>query len=581
MKGESGSMIDNITNSVPSSVIISQASKKKLGEILVEQKLLTQVELEAVLSIQRAEGGRLGDILVKQKLVSMEDLLAVLSVQFNVPVFDLRKKEIQVEALALISEEVARKNTIIPIEVAEDTLIVAMAFPDDVRLIRDISTRTGKRIQIVLAAPVEISNAIDLYYRAGKELEQNLEQLQVPKDIDSKPEIEISAQTPIAQSLDLIVQQAVKDRASDIHIEPQENRLRIRYRIDGMLHDIYSLPLSTHGPLMSRIKILAEMNIAEQRRSQDGQFSTKVGKKEIDIRAATMATAYGERAALRILDRTLTPLSLTEIGFLPEQMDRYLRVLKSTYGVVLVGGPTGSGKTTTLYASLNQFNRGTQNVITIEDPIEYKFTDINQTQINPKAGITFASGLRTILRHDPDVVLVGEIRDKDTATIATQAALTGRLVLATIHANDAISIVYRLVDLGIEPYLISPTLVAALAQRMVRRICPFCKIPAEITVDEEAVYTKELGEKPGKIFKGAGCNMCANTGFRGRVALFELLVMNENLRRLVLSGASADALKQQAMKDGMVTVQHDGMLKAKQGITTISEVIRGTFSAYF
>jgi len=332
---------------------------------------------------------------------------------------------------------------------------------------------------------------------------------------------------------------------------------------------------------MSRIKILAEMNIAEQRRSQDGQFSTRVGKKDIDIRVATMATAYGERAALRILDRTLTPLTLQEIGFLPDQLEQYTRILKSSYGVVLVGGPTGSGKTTTLYASLNQFDRNTQNIITIEDPIEYKFADINQTQINNKAGITFASGLRTILRHDPDIVLVGEIRDKETASIVTQAALTGRLVLATIHANDAISIVFRLIDLGIEPYLISPTLIAALSQRMVRRICPYCKVLSEVSPEEEAAYIKELREKPGKMYRGTGCNMCANTGYRGRVALFELLVMSEGIRRLILSGASADEIRKKALEEGMLTVQRDGMIKAKQGITTISEVLRGTFSVYW
>jgi type II secretory ATPase GspE/PulE/Tfp pilus assembly ATPase PilB-like protein len=574
-------MMRHIPNGIPSNIMIAEASKKKIGEILVEQKLITSEELDEVLAIQRKEGGRLGDIMVKQHLVSMEDMLAVLSVQFNVPLADLKKQQVRPDALALIPEEVARKNTIIPLELIEDTLIVAMAYPDDVRTMRDIGTITGKRIKIVLGSSAEIGAAIDLHYRAGKEIEYNLGQLISPAEIKQQTTFELSAQTPVAQSLDLIIQQAVKDRASDVHIEPQENRVRIRYRIDGILHDMYSLPLTTHGPLMSRIKILGEMNIAEQRRSQDGQFSTKVGTKEIDIRAATMATAYGERASLRILDRTLTPLSLEEIGFLPEHMEKYRRMLKSSYGVILVGGPTGSGKTTTLYASLNQFDTSTQNIITIEDPIEYKFVDINQTQINNKAGITFASGLRTILRHDPDVVLVGEVRDKDTASIVTQSALTGRLVLATIHANDAISIVFRLVDLGIEPYLISPTLIATLAQRMVRRVCPYCKTKAEVSPEEEAAYIKELGEKPGLMYKGSGCNMCANTGYRGRVALFELLPMSENLRRLVLSSASADQMKAAAVEEGMVTVQHDGMLKARQGITTVNEVLRNTFSAYW
>jgi general secretion pathway protein E len=321
------------------------------------------------------------------------------------------------------------------------------------------------------------------------------------------------------------------------------------------------------------------MNIAEQRRSQDGQFNISVGMKEIDIRSATMSTIYGERVALRILDRNLTPLTLEEIGFLPAQLEKYRKILASPFGVVLVGGPTGSGKTTTLYASLNQFNRETQNIITIEDPVEYRFAGVNQTQINPKAGITFASGLRTILRHDPDVVLVGEVRDRDTATIVTQAALTGRLVLATIHANDAVSMIFRLIDLGIEPYLISPTLIGVVSQRMVRRIRPYCKTSSEILSAEETAYMNVLKERPKTLYKGKGCNMCANTGYRGRVALMELLVMSESLRRMVLSGANNDEIRKEADKEGMVSMQYDGMLKVKQGITTISEVLRSTHSS--
>ncbi len=555
---------------------VNHASMKKVGEILVEQNLITRQDLLAALAHQQKEGGRLGDILVDRNLITRENLLAVLSSQFNVPITDLQKVHIQPQALALIPGEFARKSVIIPLEIIEDTLVVAMAFPDDVRTIRDIATRTGKRVQIAIASKVDINNAIDINYRSSQEIQSSLEKLGGTAETRESSSIQLTAETPIAQSLYLILQQAVRDRASDVHIEPQDDRVRVRFRIDGLLHDMYALPLTSHSALISRIKILSEMNIAEQRRSQDGQFSLQVGNKEIDIRSATMATANGERVAMRILDKTLVPLELGDIGFRPEQMEKYLKVLKSPYGVILVGGPTGSGKTTTLYASLTQFDRDAQNIITIEDPIEYRFQNINQTQINPKAGITFASGLRTILRHDPDVVLVGEIRDKDTASIATQAALTGRLVLATIHANDAISILFRLVDLGIEPYLLSPTLVAAVSQRMVRRICPYCKTREAVPAAEEAAYEKELGVKPGEMYKGKGCNMCANTGYRGRVALVELLVMSENLRRMVLSGANSDEFKTEAIKEGMITMQHDGMLKAKQGITTVNEVLRIT-----
>jgi general secretion pathway protein E len=548
-------------------------AKKRLGEILVDQGKITPEELTQALEFQKTHGGRLGEILINQSLIDMDTLLVILSAQFGIPVVDLKNHDVQSKALVLVPEDIARKSSLIPLEIVENTLIVAMAYPDDILAIRDTATR---KIQAVLASPKDINNAIDLYYRASSEIELTLNKLAMPAD--SKEEItqELTSETPIAQSLYLLLRQAVRDRASDVHIEPQENRVRIRYRIDGILHNMYSLPLSAHGALISRIKILAEMNIAEQRRSQDGQFSINVGLKEIDIRAATMATAHGERVALRILDKTITPVKLEDVGFRPDQLRIYQRLLKSSFGMILVGGPTGSGKTTTLYASLNQFDRDTQNIITIEDPVEFKFADINQTSINTKAGITFAGGLRTILRHDPDIVMVGEIRDKDTATIATQAALTGRLVLATIHANDAISILFRLIDLGVEPYLISPTLVATVAQRMIRRICPYCKIPDEILPVEAMAFEQEVGEKPGDLFKGKGCNMCANTGYRGRLTLMELLIMSETLKRMVITGASSVEVKKIALQEGMISMKRDGMFKAKEGLTTISEVLRST-----
>jgi general secretion pathway protein E len=507
------------------------------------------------------------------------DDLIILGKSLNIPVVELNEYKIEDAALHLVPESMARKATVIPLNVSGDTLYLAMAFPEDIQTIRDIATRSGKRVQTVIASATEINHAINLYYRFSEAIESSLGKLEKsasPKETN----IEISAQTPVAQTLELILAQAVRDRASDVHIEPQGKRLRVRFRIDGILHDMYSLPISAHGSLISRIKILAEMNIAEQRRSQDGQMNMSVGEKEVDIRVATMATTQGERAGLRILDKSLTPLALEELGFLPEQLERFCRALKSPFGTILVGGPTGSGKTTTLYAALNQFDRNEQNIITVEDPVEYKFEDINQTQINPKAGITFASGLRNILRHDPDIVLIGEIRDKDTAQIATQAALTGRLVLATIHANDAISTLFRLLDLGIEPYLISPTLVAAQAQRMVRRICPYCRKSAQPSADEEAAYQRELGGVPEKVYTGIGCNMCAKTGYYGRIALTEILIMTENLRRMLLSGASAEDIKAEALKEGIVTMHRDGMLKAKMGITSISEVIRATFTMF-
>jgi type II secretory ATPase GspE/PulE/Tfp pilus assembly ATPase PilB-like protein len=557
------------------------SSKKKLGELLVERQLITPTELTAALELKQREGGRLGEILLKHKFISNEDLLTVLGNQFNVPIVDLRKLEINPQTLALVPEEIARKYILIPLESDADTLKIAMAFPDDVITLRDIATRTGKRIMVSIGSLADINNAIDLNYRVEKEIQHSLEKLDLPSQSREEFEAELTAETPVAQSFYLILRQAVRDRASDVHIEPQKDCVRIRFRIDGILHDVYSLPLNVHNALISRIKILAEMNIAEQRRSQDGQFSVQIGTKEIDVRASTMATTKGERVALRILDKTLTPITLEDIGFRPEQLEQFRKILGSTFGVILVGGPTGSGKTTTLYAALNHFNRENQNIITIEDPVEYSFEHINQTQINNKAGITFASGLRTILRHDPDVVMVGEVRDKETASIVTQAALTGRLVLATIHANDASSVLFRLIDLGVEPYLISPTLVAAVSQRMVRRICPYCKSETELATAEAAAFYREMGVKAGKMLYGKGCKMCAGTGYRGRIALVEMMVMTENLRKLTLAGASSDHIKVQAVKDGMITMQKDGFYKAQQGITTVNEVLRSTLSGYF
>jgi len=552
--------------------------RKSLGEMLVEENLITSEQLESALELQRREGGKFSDILVNQGLVKPEDLAAVYSIQLNVPLIDLKRHAIQPGALRMVPEDMARKHTLIPLDVVGDSLVVAMADPEDIRTIEDIRAQVKMRLEVALAMPSDIKRAIDLNYRSSGELEKQVSQFVPPVEEETDVTPELIARTPIAQSLDLILTQAVRDRASDVHFEPQEDRLRVRYRIDGILHDMSSLPLHAHTALVSRVKILAEMNIAEQRRPQDGQFSIRVGDKDVDIRAATMETAYGERVTLRILDKSLALFTLPELGFLPDALRKYQAMLKSPFGMILVGGPTGSGKTTTLYASVSQLDRNECNIMTIEDPIEYHFIDINQTQVNLKAGITFADGLRAILRHDPDIVLVGEIRDKDTAMTAVQAALTGHLVLSSIHANDAIGVLFRLVDLGIEPYLISSTLVGIVVQRMVRRICTYCSVPSRPSVEEQIVYDEEMKQEPATLYSGAGCNLCANTGYRGRTALFEVLVMSEEIRRMLLSSASASDIRAQALREGMVTMKRDGMLKAEEGITSVSEVVRSVFS---
>ena len=555
-----------------------RAAKKSLGEMLVEEKLITPEQLESALALQRQQGGKLSDILLKQGLVKAEQLAIVLSIQLNLPLIDLKRHTVQPQALRLIPEEMARKHALIPLDIVNDSLMVVMADPEDIRTIEDIKAQAKMRVEVALGVRSDIERAINLNYRSSGAIEKQVSQFTPAPEDKAEDTAALAARTPIAETLDLLIAQAVKDRASDVHIEPQEDRLRIRYRIDGILHDMFSFPLNIHTSLVSRVKILSEMDISEQRRPQDGQFSIKMGGNEVDIRTATMETPYGERVTLRILDRSLALFTLAELGFQPDVLKKYRAMLKSPLGMILVGGPTGSGKTTTLYASINELDRNELNIMTIEDPIEYSFMDINQTQVNTKAGITFAGGLRAIMRHDPDVILVGEIRDKDTVTTAIQAALTGHLVLSSIHANDAVGVLFRLMDLDAETASISSTLIGIAAQRMVRRICPNCRAPYQPPEEELAAFNKEMENQAVTFYHGTGCNLCANTGYRGRIGIFEFLVMSEAIRKMLRGHAGAGEIRAQAIAEGMMTMKQDGMLKVKEGITSISEVMRSVFS---
>lgn len=554
------------------------ATRKSLGQMLVADDFVTAEQLDEALELQRKQGGKLGEILINQGWLTPDQLAAVRSVQLNVPLIDLKRHVVQPHALRLIPEETARKHTLIPLDVVGDSLVVVMADPEDILTIEDIKAQAKMRVEVALGLPSDIEQAIDLNYRSSGQIEEQISQFKPAGEGKAEATPAFTSRTPIAETLDLLIAQAVRDRASDIHIEPQENRLRIRYRIDGILHDMFSFPLSTRNQLVSRVKILAEMDITEQRRPQDGQFSINIGGRSIDIRAATIETPYGEKVTLRILDKSLSLFTLPELGFQPDTLEKYQAMLNSRFGMILVGGPTGSGKTTTLYASINQLDRNEHNIMTIEDPIEYRFTDISQTQVNPRAGITFISGLRAIMRHDPDVIMIGEIRDKDTATATVQAALTGHLVFSSIHANDAIGVFFRLMDLGIEPYLISSTLIGIVAQRMVRCICTHCRTPHQPSAEEKAFFEEQTKEQPTELYAGTGCNLCSHTGYRKRTGLFELLVMSEEIRGMLRNNAGAVAIREQALKEGMVTMKHDGMLKVKEGITSVSEVLRSVFS---
>lgn len=488
-------------------------------------------------------------------------------------------QSIQPEALQLIPEVMARRYNAIPVSISGNTLEVAMADPTDIFALEAFSALCKMRIKPVAADAQEIREAIDFNYKGYGEIEKQISRVTIPSDVtEEKLAITADTDAPLAQALNLIVEEAVKARASDIHIEPEEDRLRVRYRIDGTLQDMMSLPLNIHLAIVSRIKILSELNIADRHRPQDGQFTANAKEREIDIRVATAPTVHGEMAELRLLDKSVATLGLSELGMLPDSLERYENMLKVPYGMIITSGPTGAGKTTTMYASINSLDCLERNIITIEDPAEYRFKDINQIQVNPQAGITFATGLRSILRLDPDVIMVGEIRDAETANIAVQAALTGHLMLSSLHASDSTGVLSRLTDLGIEPFLTASAVIGVVAQRMVRRICPDCAHKIEAPVVEQIAYEKETGEKKTEFLYGTGCKSCAYTGYRGRIGIFEILTMSDDIRTMIVRNASSTEIRAQALKEGMVTMMNDGMRKVKEGITTPSEVLRNAYS---
>jgi len=492
----------------------------------------------------------------------------------------LRSNSPEQEALRLIPEGMARKYNVFPLTIDGNVLRVAMANPSDIIALEALASKSKLRIEPEPATVEEVLDAIDFNYKAYDEIEKHISNISIAEDTKEIKQLNIDSATeaPVAQALSLIIDEAVKARASDVHIEPGEEKVRVRYRIDGTLHEMLSLPLMTMASLISRIKILANMNIADHHRPQDGQFSVKTKGRLIDIRVGIIATVYGEMAVLRLLDKSRATLALSDLGLLPESLELYENMLKVPYGIILVSGPTGAGKTTTLYASVNSLNQSERNIITVEDPVEYRFSTVNQIQVNPRAGITFASGLRSILRLDPDVILIGEIRDAETANIAIQSALTGHLVLSSIHANDAAGVVLRLIDLGVEPFLVSSALIGVIAQRMVRRVCPHCGHMVEATPEQRLIYSQEMGDEKTEFLQGKGCKSCANSGYRGRTGMFEILATSDEVKTLLVKGTTANELRSHAIKGGMVTLLKDGMLKVKKNITTPSEVLRNAYS---
>ncbi len=560
---------------------IGRNNRYSLGDTLVQAKLITEEQWKRIQEVHEQDGRQMEELLLEQELVSPQQLAFFTSLHLGIPYVNLNRQGVHPEAVDALPESIARKYGVMPLDLADGTLSVAMQDPGDIEVIEEMATYTRKRIQPVVGIRQEIQETIDRHYRASGEIEKQLSQIPTQSQRlghEQRVSAEAIAHAPVVRAVDLIIRQAVRDRASDIHVEPQEERLRIRSRIDGMLHEVMSLPLNVHAPLISRIKIMAGMNIAERRRSQDGQITFHLQDKEVDIRVATSNTVYGEMAVLRVLDKSFALLTLPELGFLPETLDTYRQMLKTPFGIILIGGPTGSGKTTTQYGSVNQMDSVGRNIITIEDPVEYRFPNINQMQVNPAAGITFAGGLRATMRLDPNVILVGEIRDSETAQIAIQAALTGHLVMSSVHANDTIGVIYRLLDLGVEPFLAASAIIGVVAQRMVRRVCPHCAQLAPVTSEERVAYEDEMGESRQEFLYGSGCNFCASTGYLGRTGIFEVMVVSESIRRLILASASSDEIQAQASQEGMISLWHDGMRKVKMGITTPYEVIRNVFS---
>jgi general secretion pathway protein E len=559
----------------------SAPPEKKLGEILVDADLLTVEQLEqAAEEAGRLQIGLLA-YLLDEGMVSPEDAAMALSLEINLPIIDLKRHAVRPEALSLVPEEYARRHELIPIDVVGDALVVVMADPTNIDVLEDLRARAKKVIQPAVGIPADIREAINQSYRTSNEIDEQVGRVPPPAADPGVEEALLpgrAVHAPIVRTVELLIAQAVRDQASDVHLEPREDSLRVRCRIDGVLHEMQTLPMSVHLALVSRLKVMAGMNIAERRRPQDGQFSVYIDDKEIDFRVSTSDSTHGETMVLRVLDKSLSLIALEDLGFLPETLERYSQMLRTPFGMVLVGGPTGSGKTTTLYASVNQLDQKGRKIVTIEDPVEYHFDDITQIQVNRQADITFASGLRAIMRLDPDVIVVGEVRDSETAGMAAQAALTGHLVLSSIHANDPVGILFRLIDLGVEPSLISSVPVGVVSQRLVRRVCPHCRTLSDVPPEEQAAYAEELGERPEQLYYGAGCNFCANTGYMGRTAVFEVLMLSEELRGILLKGASSQEMKARAISEGMITMRRAGMLKVQEGITTPHEVIRNVFS---
>ncbi len=549
-------------------------TKGKLGERLVKMGVITPDQLDVALKEQKRTGKYLGEVIHSLGFATQEAVQTALAMQSGVGYVDLKDYLIDAEAVKLVPESFARENLLIPLSVEGDTLTVAMANVFDLPTIDALQQMTGYFIEVKAASESDIQQAIDQYYGKLQSIEEVIQEAVRIAESEGAPALgEEVGSAPIIRLVDHLILDGIKQRATDIHIEPERQVVRTRYRVDGILQQGISLPKILQAALVARIKIMSGMNIAENRVPQDGRILFHMGKRDIDLRISTMPTIYGEDIVLRILDKENLILGLDRLGFSPEHVKMYKELIRRPHGIILVTGPTGSGKTTTLYSTLSHINSLERSIITLEDPVEYELTVIRQTQINPKAGLTFATGLRSILRHDPDVIFIGEMRDQETADMAIRSALTGHLVLSTLHTNDAVGSIPRLINMNVEPFLLASALIAVIAQRLVRTICPHCKEP--YTPEERLLRRFKIPpDSEVTFYHGRGCASCRNTGYRGRIGIFEILRVSPTLEALIMEGKDSQVIKKAALGEGFVTMEQDGLRKAKAGMTTLEEVER-------
>jgi len=561
-------------------------TSNRLGELLVRNKLINESQLAKALEEQRVQGGRLGASLIKLGFIREDELAAFLSRQYGVPSINLSEFEIDPSVIKLVPPEVAQKYQVIPINRAGSTLIVAMSDPSNIFAIDDIKFMTGYNVEVVVAPEASIKISIDKYYDQSASFEEvmgglddiDLELVDEGDDVDVGALEKASEDAPVVKLVNLILTDAIKRKASDIHIEPYEKSFRVRYRIDGVLYEVMKPPMKLKNAITSRIKIMSEMDIAERRLPQDGRIKIKLpGGKDMDYRVNCLPTLFGEKVCLRLLDKSNLQLDMTKLGYEPQALEWFKREIHKPFGMVLVTGPTGSGKTVSLYSALAELNKVTENISTAEDPVEFNFAGINQVQMHEEIGLNFAAALRAFLRQDPDIIMIGEIRDFETAEIGVKAALTGHLVLSTLHTNDAPSTINRLLNMGIEPFLVASAVNLITAQRLGRRVCSECKQPEE--VPKQALI--DAGVAPEEVdqyvcYRGEGCTTCNNTGYKGRIGIYQVMPMLEEIREMILAGANTAEIKRESMRLGVKTMRQSALTKLKEGVTTVEEVLRCT-----